>query len=582
MVSSVGSGGPGSVRARMSGPPGWHKDAAPADAVSSHCAELLGCRPVTANVSGTMPVVLIAEELAPSVLAVLGADVEIRHVDGADRGALLPALADAAAVLIRSATQIDAEALAAAPQLKVVARAGIGLDNVDVPAATERGVLVVNAPTSNIVSAAEHAVALLLAAARHIPAADASLREGKWARSRFTGVEVTEKTVGVVGLGRIGVLVAQRLAAFGVTLLAYDPYIQPGRAAQLGVRLVSLDELLRESDFITIHLPKTPETLGLIGAEQLAATRRGVIIVNAARGGLVDEAALADALQSGQVGAAGIDVYAKEPCTDSPLFGLPNVVVTPHLGASTTEAQDKAGTAVARSVRLALQGEFVPDAVNVQAGGVVAEDVRPGLPLAEKLGRVFASVAGGLAQSVHVQVQGKIAEYDVSVVQLAVLKGVFSDVVEEQVTYVNAPLLAGQRGLEVSLSSDIESPDYRNLITVRGAMADGTQVTVSGTLFGKNQVPKLTEVDGFDIDLDLSGYLLFFVYTDRPGVVGTVGAALGEAGINIAGAQVSRTTRGGEALMAVTVDSPVPADLLEDIARRIGARQARAADLHTA
>lgn len=527
------------------------------------------------------PVVLIAEELAPSALEVLGTDVEIRHVDGADRAALLPALAEAAAVLIRSATRIDAEALAAAPNLKVVARAGIGLDNVDVAAATERGVMVVNAPTSNIVSAAEHAVALLLAAARQIPAADATLREGRWERSAFMGVEVTGKTVGVVGLGRIGVLFAQRLAAFDVELVAYDPYIQPGRAAQLGVRLVSLEELLRESDFISIHLPRTPETLGLIGAEQLAMTRRGVIIVNAARGGLVDEAALADALRSGQVGAAGIDVYATEPTTDSPLFGLPTTVVTPHLGASTTEAQDKAGTAVARSVRLALQGEFVPDAVNVQAGGVVAEDVRPGLPLAEKLGRVFTSVAGGLAQSVTVDVRGKLAEFDVSVLQLAVLKGVFSDVVEEQVTYVNAPLLAGQRGLEVGLTSDLDSPTYRNLVTVRGAMADGRQVSVSGTLYGKNQVARLTEVAGFEIDLAADGRLLFFTYTDRPGVVGTVGAALGEAGINIAGAQVSRTTEGGEALMAVTVDSPVSPELLEDIAGRIGARDARAADLDT-
>jgi D-3-phosphoglycerate dehydrogenase len=534
---------------------------------------------VTATLPGTAPVVLIAEELAPSVLEVLGGDVEIRHVDGADRAALLPALADASAVMIRSATQIDAEALAAAPNLKVVARAGIGLDNVDVAAATERGVMVVNAPTSNITSAAEHAVALLLAAARQIPAADASLREGAWKRSKFMGVEVTDKTVGVVGLGRIGVLVAQRLAAFGTTLIAYDPYIQPGRAAQLGVRLVSLEELLRESDFITIHLPKTPETLGLIGAEQLATTKKGVIIVNAARGGLVDEAALADALRSGQVGAAGLDVYAKEPCTDSPLFGLPNTVVTPHLGASTTEAQDKAGTAVAHSVRLALQGEFVPDAVNVQAGGVVAQEVRPGLPLAEKLGTVFTAVAGGLAQSITIDVRGKLAEFDVTVLQLAVLKGVFADVVEDQVTYVNAPLFADQRGLEVAMTSDVESPDYRNLVAVRGAMADGTEVTVSGTLFGKNQLPKLTEIDGFDIDLDLSGHLLFFVYADRPGVVGTVGAALGEAGINIAGAQVSRTTKGGEALMAVTVDSPVSPELLADIAGRIGAREARAADL---
>src|SRR3712207_2332542 len=500
----------------------------------------LGCGPVTT----TAPVVLIAEELAPSVLEVLGRDVEIRHVDGADRAALLPALADAAAVMIRSATQIDAEALSAAPNLKVVARAGIGLDNVDVAAATERGVMVVNAPTSNIVSAAEHAVALLLAAARQIPAADASLREGAWKRSKFMGVEVTDKTVGVVGLGRIGQLVAQRLAAFDVELIAYDPYIQPGRAAQLGVRLVSLDELLRESDFISIHLPKTPETVGLIGADELATTKRGVIIVNAARGGLVDEAALADALKSGQVGAAGIDVYAKEPTTDSPLFGLPNTVVTPHLGASTTEAQDKAGTAVARSVRLALQGEFVPDAVNVQAGGVVAEDVRPGLPLAEKLGRVFTAVAGGLAQSVTVDVRGKLAEFDTSVLSLAVLRGIFADVVEEQVTYVNAPLFAEQRGLEVALTSDPDSPTYRNHVTVRGAMADGRAVTVSGTLYGKRQTPRLTEVADFEVDLEASGYLLFFTYADRPGVVGTVGAALGEASLNIAGAQVSRTTKG--------------------------------------
>lgn len=525
--------------------------------------------------------VLIAEQLAPSVLEALGPGVEIRHVDGADRGALLPALADAAAVIVRSATRIDAEALAAAPQLAVVARAGIGLDNVDVAGATARGVMVVNAPTSNVVSAAEHAVALLLAAARHIPAADASLRAGEWRRSAFTGVEVAGKTVGIIGLGRIGVLVAQRLAAFDVSLIAYDPYLQPGRAAQLGVRLVSLEELLRESDFLTVHLPKTPETVGLIGAAELAGTKRGVILVNAARGGLVDEAALAEALASGQVAAAGIDVYSSEPCTDSPLFRLPTTVVTPHLGASTAEAQDKAGAAVARSVRLALDGEFVPDAVNVQAGGVVAEDVRPGLPLAEKLGRVFTAVAGGLAQSVHVEVRGTIAEFDVTVVQLAVLKGVFSDVVEEQVTYVNAPLLAEARGLAVSLGSDLESPDYRNLIGVRGAMADGTRVSVSGTLFGKSQVPKLTEIQGYDMDLDLSGYLLFFLYTDRPGVVGTVGAALGEAGINIAGAQVSRTTRGGEALMAVTVDSPVRPELLHDIAGRIGAREARAAALNS-
>ena len=527
------------------------------------------------------PVVLVAEELAPSALEVLSADFEVRHVDGADRFALLPALADADAVLVRSATRIDAEALAAAPRLSVVARAGIGLDNVDVAAATARGVLVVNAPAANIVSAAEHAVALLLAVARHLPAADAALKSGEWKRSRFTGVEVAGKTVGVVGLGRIGLLVAQRLSAFGTRLLAYDPYVQPARAAQLGVRLVDLDELLAESDFVTIHLPKTPDTVGLIGARELALAKPGVRIVNAARGGLVDEEALADALRSGQVGGAGLDVFATEPTTDSPLFGLPGVVVTPHLGASTVEAQDKAGLAVARSVRLALQGEFVPDAVNVQAGGMVAEEVRPGLPLAEKLGRVFTALAGGVAQSITVEVRGEIAAYDVSVLQLAALKGVFADVVSEQVTFVNAPLLAKDRGVDVGLVSYSDSEDYRNLVTVRGVLPSGEQVSVSGTLTGPKQVEKLTEVDGYDVDLRLEGHLLFFRYSDRPGVVGTVGAGLGDAGVNIAGAQVSRSRRGGEALMVLAVDNGVPAEVLASIGDAVGATAVRSADIDT-
>src|SRR3954451_5860509 len=420
------------------------------------------------------PVVLLAEKLAPSAVALLGDDVEIRHVDGTDRPALLAALADADALLVRSATKVDAEALAAANRLTVVARAGIGLDNVDVPAATARGVMVVNAPQSNIVSAAEHAIALLLAVARRVPAADASLKGGEWKRSKFTGVELTGKTAGVLGLGRIGVLVAQRLSAFGMRIVAYDPYVPAARAAQMGVTLLPLEQVLREADMISVHLPKTPETLGLIGKQELATAKPGLILVNAARGGLVDEQALAEAISAGQVGGAGIDVFATEPATSSPLFDLPNVVVTPHLGASTVEAQEKAGTAVARSVRLALRGEFVPDAVNVQAGGIVSEDVRPGLPLAEKLGRVFTALAGGVAATITVEVRGEIAAYDVGVLQLATLKGVFASVVEDPVTYVNAPLLAQERGVEVSLETSPDSPDFRNLITVRGTLADGS------------------------------------------------------------------------------------------------------------
>src|SRR3954451_4262053 len=423
-----------------------------------------------------MPVVLVAEELSPAGLELLTADFEVPHVDGADRSALLPALAEVDALIVRSATTVDAEAMAAAPHLKVIARAGVGLDNVDVPAATARGVMVVNAPTSNIVSAAEQAIALLLAVARHTASASTALKRGEWQRARYTGVEVQGKTVGVVGLGRIGVLFAQRMAAFGTRLIAYDPYIQPARAAQLGVRLVGLDELLRESDFISIHLPKTPETTGLIGEKELQTVKPGVRVINAARGGLIDEDALAAALAEGRVAGAGIDVFVTEPVTDSPLFAFDNVVVTPHLGASTAEAQDKAGLAVARSVKLALQGEFVPDAVNVQAGGVVDEDVRPLLALAEKLGKVFTAVAGGVAASVTVEVRGEIVTHDVAVLRLAATKGLFTSVVDEQVTYVNAPQLAADRGVEVELIVGDEDVDHHNLGTVRGALPDGRSV----------------------------------------------------------------------------------------------------------
>lgn len=529
----------------------------------------------------TAPVVLLAEELAPAAIDVLAAEFDVRHVDGTDRSALLAALADAEAIIVRSATRVDAEAIGAAPKLQVIARAGVGLDNVDAAAATARGVMVVNAPTSNIVSAAEQAVALLLAVARNTAAASAALKAGEWKRTRYTGVEVQGKTVGVVGLGRIGVLFAQRMAAFGTRLIAYDPYVQPARAAQLGVRLVGLEELLRESDFVSIHLPRTPETVGLIGARELAIAKPGIRIINAARGGLIDEQALADALAEGRVAGAGIDVFAKEPCTASPLFGFDSVVATPHLGASTVEAQDKAGLAVARSVKLALEGEFVPDAVNVQAGGVVAEDVRPLLPLAEKLGKVFTAVAGGVAASITVEVRGEIVANDVSVLKLAATKGVFKDVVEEQVTYVNAPLLAADRGVAVDLTTSGEATEYQNLVTVRGALPDGRTVGVSGIVAGSGAYAtmKLTEVDGYSLEQDADGILLFLRYADRPGVVGTIGSILGRSDVNIAAMQVARRAAGGEALMTLTVDDSVGADLLASAAQAIGATAASTVDL---
>jgi D-3-phosphoglycerate dehydrogenase len=524
------------------------------------------------------PVVLVAEELSPAGIALLETSFEVRYTDGEDRELLLPALADVDAVIVRSATQIDADALAAARRLRVVARAGVGLDNIDVDAATKAGVMVVNAPMSNIVSAAEHAIALLLAVARNVPQANTSLKNGQWKRSAYTGIELHDKVVGILGLGRIGALVAERLAAFGMRVIAYDPYAPSNISTQLGVRMVALDELLAEADFITVHLPRNAETTGLISDRELHLVKPEVRIINAARGGIVDEAALASALREGRVAGAGIDVYAKEPCTDSPLFGFDNVVVTPHLGASTHEAQEKAGTQVARSVRLALEGEFVADAVNVQGGGV-HEDLRPWLPLGEKLGRIFAALARGATASVAMEARGEIAGLDVSVLGLAVMKGLFGDVTEEPVTYVNAPLVAKERGVEVSLMTDEVSHDWRNLLTVRGTAPDGQLMSVSGTLSGLRQTEHLVEVNGLDAELAPADHMIFLGYADRPGVVGTVGQVLGGQQINIAGMQVCRQAQGGDALMVLTVDSAVHADLLSEIAATIGAGLARVVDL---
>lgn len=521
---------------------------------------------------------LIAEELSPATIEALGPDFEIRHTDGADRAALLADIVDVDAILVRSATQVDSEALAAAKNLKVVARAGVGLDNVDVEAATQAGVMVVNAPTSNIVSAAELAVALLLASARNISPAHAALRQGEWKRSKYTGVELTDKTVGVVGLGRIGLLVAQRLNAFGVRLVAYDPYVQPARAAQLGVKLLPLDELLAQSDFITVHLPKTKETVGLIDAEALKKVKPSVHIVNAARGGIVDEQALYDALVEGRVAGAGLDVYAKEPCTDSPLFTLDNVVATPHLGASTDEAQEKAGIAVAKSVRQALAGELVPDAVNVK-GGVIAEDVRPFIDLAEHLGQVATTIAPSAVAQVAVEALGDISSQDVSVLELAVLKGMFSVLIDDPVSYVNAPVLAADRGVQTSLITEGDSPDHRSLVRVRMVCADGQSLSVAGTVFGPRDSEKLVEVDGLDLDLPISEHMLVFRYEDRPGVVGVVGQVLGAAGVNIANMQVCREPGAEQAFIALTVDSAVPGSTVEDIASQIGAASGAAIDL---
>ena len=517
------------------------------------------------------PVVLIADKLAQSTIDALGDQVEVRWVDGPNRPELINAVKDADALLVRSATTVDREVLEAAPHLKIVGRAGVGLDNVDIATATERGVMVANAPTSNIHSACEHAISLLLTTARQIPAADATLRQRAWKRSEFTGVEIFGKTIGIVGFGHIGQLFAQRLAAFETTIIAYDPYANRARAAQLGVELVAdLGELMSRADFVTIHLPKTPETAGMFDAELLAKAKKGQIIINAARGGLVNEQALADAIRSGHIRGAGFDVFATEPCTDSPLFDLPEVVVTPHLGASTAEAQDRAGTDVAASVLKALAGEFVADAVNV-SGGQVSEEVALWLELARKLGLVVGRMLAKAPVRLEVEARGELSTEDVNVLGLSAVRGLFSGIVDEPVTFVNADTIAADRGVTIAVTTAPESVSHRSVLDVTGIAADGTRVSVVGALTGLERVEKIVRINGRGIDLRASGHNLFFNYSDAPGALGIVGSALGNAGINIVAAALTQESGGEFAVLILRVEREVPDELLESIAESLHA-----------
>lgn len=516
------------------------------------------------------PVVLIADKLAQSTVDALGDAVEVRWVDGPNRPELLEAVKEADALLVRSATTVDAEVIAAAPNLKIVGRAGVGLDNVDIPAATEAGVMVANAPTSNIHSACEHAISLLMSTARQIPAADATLRNGEWKRSSFSGVEVFGKTVGIVGFGHIGQLFAQRLAAFETTIVAYDPYANPARAAQLNVELVELDELMSRSDFVTIHLPKTKETAGMFNAELLAKSKKGQIIINAARGGLVDEQALADAIESGHIRGAGFDVYATEPCTDSPLFKLPQVVVTPHLGASTVEAQDRAGTDVADSVLKALAGEFVADAVNV-SGGRVGEEVAVWLDLARKLGLLAGKLVDAAPVAIEIEARGELSTEQVDALGLSAVRGLFSGIIEESVTFVNAPRIAEERGLDITVKTNSESVTHRSVLQVKVITGEGATATVVGALTGLERVEKITRINGRGLDLRAEGRNLFLEYTDAPGALGTVGTKLGTAGINIEAAALTQAVKGDGAVLILRVESEVPEALEAEINAELGA-----------
>jgi D-3-phosphoglycerate dehydrogenase len=509
--------------------------------------------------------ILVTELIADAGIEMMraaGNEVDVRM--GLSPAELQQAVAGAQALIVRSATTVDADVLAAGSDLVVVGRAGIGVDNVDVASATRRGVMVVNAPQSNILSAAEHTMALLLAQARNLPQAHAALVAGKWERSRWEGVELHGKTLGVVGLGRVGALVAQRAHAFGMRLCAYDPYVSSERARQMGVALTSLEELMAQADFVTVHLPKTPETLGLIGKDLLAVAKPGLRIVNTARGGIVDEDALAEAVRSGQVEGAGIDVFATEPTTSSPLFELSTVVVTPHLAASTREAQDKAGVTIAEQVLLALAGDFVPLAVNVGAAEA-SETVRPFLPLAERLGRIFASLNEGLPDRLEIEYQGALAGYDTRILTLSMLKGLFAAGTEEPVSYVNAPQLAEERGLEVRESTTTSARDFVNLITLRGP-----DHAVAGTLAGVRAEPRIVMVDDHTVEVPPARHMLVVRNDDRPGMIGVVGLALGDAEVSISTMAVGPSAHASTALMVLSTDRPTPADVLERLARADG------------
>jgi D-3-phosphoglycerate dehydrogenase len=508
--------------------------------------------------------VLVTERLSSRGLELMtraGHQVDVRL--SLTPGELLRAVPGAAALVIRSATRVSAEVLEAGRDLVAVGRAGIGLDNVDVDAATRLGVMVVNAPESNIISAAEHAIALMLAQARNIPQAHRALVEGRWEREKWEGVELHSKTLGIVGLGRVGSLVAQRAAAFGMRLVAYDPYVTPDRARKIGAELVDLGELFAGADFVSIHLPKTPETMGLVGKELLATAKPGIRIVNAARGGIVDEEALAEAIASGRVAGAALDVFSSEPCTSSPLFELDQVVVTPHLGASTAEAQDKAGEQIAEQIVLALRGEPVPYAVNVAAHGA-SEGVRPFLGVSERLGRLLSALCEGVPSHLEVEYQGALASEDTRILTLCALKGIFASGTEEPVSYVSVPRLAKDRGLEVRESSTTIAGNYLSQVTLRGG-----RHAVSGTL-GWAGTERIVMVDDHAVDLPFAANLLIVRNDDRPGMIGIVGSALGDAAVSITNMAVGQTAGGSTALMLLSTDSPVPNEVLGRIRAAAG------------
>jgi D-3-phosphoglycerate dehydrogenase len=508
--------------------------------------------------------VLVREPIAESGLELLRSRFDVVEDPDTDLGSIIGGFE---AIVVRSATSLDAGLIERATRLKVIGRAGVGVDNVDVDAATRRGIVVANAPEATVVSAAEHTLALLLAIARNVPQAHAALKQGSWERSRFAGIELAGKTLGVLGLGRIGRQVARRALGLGLRVLAYDPYVALERFRELGVEPAATPEdVYREADLVTLHLPLNDETRALLDRDAFAQMRDGVRIVNAARGGLVDEEALADAIRSGKVAGAALDVFGEEPYS-GPLLELEQIVVTPHLAGSTSEAQDRAGLIIAEQVIAALDGELVETAVNIPVVEPAdLEVLGPYIPLASKLGRLAAALVSGRPRRIVVAAHGPLSEYDTRLLTVAALNGAFQDRVDQAVNYVNAPVIAAERGIEVSEQRNARSRHYTNLVRVL-VQADGENVEVSGTTVGPEHRLFLAGALGFDIDIELAPKMAFLVYDDVPGVIGRVGTMFGDEGVNIANMAVSRTKEGGKALMAFSIDSSAPAALVERVGK---------------
>ncbi len=526
------------------------------------------------------PKVLVKERIADSGVELLRADLDVELGLEMSDDELRERIGEFDGIVIRSATKLTGDLIERGSRLKVIGRAGTGVDNVDVGAATKRGVVVVNAPESNSVAAAEHTIALALALCRNIPQAHSSLVDGEWARSRFAGNELYGKTLGVIGFGRIGQLVAKRAQSFEMEVIGFDKFVAAERFRELGVeRAETSDDLYGRADILTIHLPKTPDTIGWIDSEAIAEMKDGVRIVNCARGELVDLDAVADGLESGKVGGVALDVFPEEPFTEHRLFKLPNIVVTPHLGASTAEAQDRAGTITADQVRRALLGGVVTNAVNIAAvRPEEMEALAPFVPLCEKLGRLAQSLGNGSIDRITAGFRGRIAEHDTRLLGIAVLVGILSGHTEEQVNLVNAPALAEERGIELTEVKEGLSDEFTELVTVR-LESGGESVEVAGTSVGPRNLPHLVRVWGESFYMPFAEHIVVFRYEDRPGMIGRIGTIFGEHGVNIVSAAVGAGASRGDAVLALTTDAPVPDQVLAGILELEGFHAARSVDL---